>query len=147
MARHPPFSVEVSGYPQVEGETVPRRNVRSPDKLLSSPEDGICTIFDIVKHSSAKFGEARALGSRKLIKKHNEGKKVKKVVDGRVQEVDKNWTYFELSGYQYLSFKEYETLVLQIGAGLRKLGLVKRDRVHMFASTRYCPFILHQQVS
>jgi long-chain acyl-CoA synthetase len=53
-----------------------------------------------------------------------------------VQEVDKQWTYFELSGYSYLTFKEYETLVLQMGAGLRKLGLVKDDRIHLFASTR-----------
>jgi long-chain acyl-CoA synthetase len=137
MVRRPPFTVEVSGCPQVEGETIPRRNARSPDKLLSQLEDGISTVFEIIKHSSAKYGDARALGSRKLIKKHNEIKKVKKVVDGRVQEVDKKWTYFELSGYSYLTFKEYEALVLQIGAGLRNLGLVETDRVHLFASTRY----------
>ena len=147
MTRRPPFTVEVSGYQQVEGETIPRRNARSADKLRSTPEDGIYTIFDIVKHSAAKYGDARALGSRKLIKKHNEIKKVKKVVDGMVQEVDKNWTYFELSGYNYLSFKEYETLVLQMGAGLRKLGLVETDRVHMFASTRYCLRTLNHKSS
>jgi long-chain acyl-CoA synthetase len=135
MIKRPPFTVEVSGSPQVEGETIPRRNANFPDKLLSQPEEGIMTIFDIVKHAASKFGDQKAIGSRTLIKKHHETKKVKKMIDGRLQDVDKNWTYFELSGYKYLSFKEYETQVLQLGAGLRKLGLAAPDRVHMFAST------------
>lgn len=137
MTNKPPFTVEVPGSSPVHGETIPRRSVRSPKKLLVSPdEENIATVFDIVRSSAKKYGDRKAVGSRKLIKKHHETKKVKKMVDGKVQEVDKMWTYFELSGYSYLSFKEYETLVLQLGAGLRKLGLKAEDRVHMFASTR-----------
>ena len=137
MTKKPPFTVEVANTPVVPGETVPRRNVRSPEKLLISPDEAnISTVFDIVKESSRKYGDLKAVGSRKLIKTHHETKKVKKVVDGKVQEVDKNWTYFELSGYSYMTFKEYETLVLQLGSGLRKLGLEPQDRVHLFASTR-----------
>jgi long-chain acyl-CoA synthetase len=137
MTLKPPFTVEVADSPSVPGETIPRRNVRSPEKLLVSPdEQNISTVFDIVKQSSKKFGDHKAVGSRKLIKTHHETKKVKKGIDGKVQEVDKNWTYFELSGYTYLSFREYETLVLQLGSGLRKLGLKAEDRVHLFASTR-----------
>ena len=136
MTKKPPFTVEVAGYEPIEGETIPRRNARSPNKLLSSPGNGVATIFDIVKTSAERFGDRKAMGSRKLVKTFTETKKVKKVIDGHVQEVDKMWTYFELSAYSYLTFKEYETLVLQVGAGFRKLGLVKNDRVHMFASTR-----------
>jgi len=136
MARNPPFTKEVVGSAPVEGETIPRRNARTYEHLVTQPAEGINTLFDVVKYSAAKFGDAKAIGSRKLLKTHNEVKKIKKVIDGQVQEVDKNWTYFELSGYSYMSFKELETLVLQIGAGLRKLGLVEKDRVHMFASTR-----------
>ncbi|CAG8978932.1 hypothetical protein HYALB_00011194 [Hymenoscyphus albidus] len=136
MTNKPPFTVEAPGYSPVSGETIPRRSIRSPGKLIISPdEENIATVFDIVKNSAKKFGDQKAVGSRKLIKKHNETKKVKKMVNGELQEVDKMWTYFELSGYTYISFKEYETLVLQLGAGLRKLGLKAEDRVHMFAST------------
>ena len=71
-----------------------------------------------------------------MIQKHHETKKVKKIVNGELQQVDKKWTYFELSEYQYLTFREYKTLVLQIGSGLQKLGFSAPDRVHMFASTR-----------
>lgn len=137
MTKKPPFTVEVAGYEPVEGETIPRRNAKSPDKLLAQPEEGVATLFDIVKRSAEKYGDMKAVGTRKLIKTYNETRKVKKVIDGHVQEVDKQWTYFELSGYSYLTFKEYKTLVLQMGAGLRKLGLAKDDRIHMFASTRW----------
>ena len=137
MIKQPPFTVEVVGSPSVSGETIPRRNVKYAEKLLVSPdEENISTVFDIVKQSSRKHGDLRAVASRQLIKKHYETKKVKKVVDGKIEEVDKKWTYFELSGYNYMTFKEYETLVLQLGSGLRKLGLKADDRVHMFASTR-----------
>ncbi|KAA8574813.1 hypothetical protein EYC84_004060 [Monilinia fructicola] len=134
MSRKPPFTAEVQGSSQVPGESIPRRNIRYPE-LLAGPEPGIETVFDIVQQSSRRFGDARALGSRKLVEKHNETKKVKKIIDGHTQEVDKVWTYFEMSGYEYLSFKDYEATVLSVGAGLRKLGLVKDDRVHLFATT------------
>lgn len=131
----PPFSLEAPGYQPVEGETIPRRNVNTVKQLQESPSPDIRTVFDIVKTSAAKYGNAKALGSRKLIKTHVETKKVKKMVDGQEQEVDKKWTYFELSEYSYQSFSEYERLILQLGCGLRKLGMEKEDRLHIFAAT------------
>jgi len=89
-----------------------------------------------VSYSAKKFGNAKAVGYRKLIKTHDEVKKVKKVVDGKEQETEKKWTFSELSPYQYFSFIEYERMVLQIGAGLRKLGMKKEDRLHIMAATR-----------
>jgi long-chain acyl-CoA synthetase len=137
ITKKPPFSVEASGYEPAEGETIPRRNPAARDKLISTPEDGVATVFDIVKRGAEKFGNAKAIGTRRLIDTHVEVKKVKKMVDGVEQEIDKKWTYFELSEYSYLSFIEYERLALQIGAGLRKLGMNAGDRVHIFAATRW----------
>jgi long-chain acyl-CoA synthetase len=135
IAHKPPFSLEVPGYEPVEGETIPRRNVHTVNGLKNTPSPELKTTFDIVKTSAEKYGNAKALGTRKLIKTHQEVKKVKKVVDGVEQEVDKKWTYFELSEFSYLSFSEYEKLILQIGSGFRKLGMNKEDRVHIFAAT------------
>jgi long-chain acyl-CoA synthetase len=135
IVHKPPFSLEVPGYEHVDGETIPRRHPLCVDKLQERPSEDIVTVFDIVKRSAEKFGNAKAVGSRKLLKTHQETKKVKKMVDGQEQEVDKKWTYFELSGYEYMSFHDYEKLILQIGAGYRKLGLNKDDRVHIFAAT------------
>jgi long-chain acyl-CoA synthetase len=60
---------------------------------------------------------------------------VQKVVDGVTKEVDKEWTFFELSGFSFLTYSEYDKMVLQVGAGLRKLGLDPGDKLHVFAST------------
>ena len=137
ITQRPPFTVEASGYEPVKGETIPRRHPISKDKLVTTPSEDVRTIFDILKRSADKYGNAKALGTRKLVKTHHETKKVKKIVDGKTQEVDKNWTYFELSGYSYISFVEYESLTSQLGSGLRKLGLVQGDRLSLFAATRY----------
>ncbi|TAQ90226.1 hypothetical protein B7494_g1418 [Chlorociboria aeruginascens] len=135
IVKKPPFSVDVPGYEPVEGETIPRRHPSTAENLHVQPAEGVATVWDIVKRSSDKYGNAKAVGSRKLIKTHQEVKKIKKIVDGKEEEVDKKWTYFELSGYEYTSFHDYEKLALQIGAGYRKLGLKKDDRVHIFAAT------------
>lgn len=137
-----PYTTEAPGFPKVDGETIPRRNVRAKDGLVSRPEEGVATVFDIVKRGSSKFGNAKAVGTRKLVKQHDEVKKIKKNVDGKEQEVEKKWTYFELSGYHYMSFIEYERMALQIGCGFRKLGMGASDRVHIFAATRYCYSVL-----
>ncbi|QSS48670.1 acyl-CoA synthetase [Histoplasma capsulatum var. duboisii H88] len=130
-----PFTVDVPGYEAVQGETIPRRNINYKDQLLERPEDSINTVYDIVKRGAAKFGNAKCMGSRELLQVHKENKKVKKLVGGEEQEVDREWSYFELSGYNFISFHEYEKLTLQLGAGLRKLGLAKEDRLHLYAST------------
>ncbi|KAF2864407.1 acetyl-CoA synthetase-like protein [Piedraia hortae CBS 480.64] len=133
--KRPPYTVEVPGCQKVDGETIPRRNARTKDSLLASPDPEVLTTFDIIKHSSKRFGNAKALGKRKLIRLHQEEKKIKKIVDGKEQEVPKKWTYFELGPYEYISFVEYEQLVLKVGAGLRSLGMQHQDRVHIFAAT------------
>lgn len=133
--KRPPFSLEVKGIEKKEGETIPRRHPKTVDKLQSTPHPDINTIFDILQYSSKTYGNAKALGSRKLVKTHQESKKIKKMVDGKEQEVDKKWTYFELSGYKYLSFTEYKNLAMQIGSGLKKLGMQPQDRLHIFAAT------------
>ncbi|EME79022.1 uncharacterized protein MYCFIDRAFT_198907 [Pseudocercospora fijiensis CIRAD86] len=135
MYKKPPFTVEVAGVKKVDGETIPRRNVKTKDELKTTPEPGVNTIYDILKRSSEKYGNAKALGKRKLVKLHTENKKVKRMVDGKEQEVDKKWTYFELSPYEYMSFAEYEQLALNVGCGFRALGMKAQDRVHIFAAT------------
>ena len=128
-------TVEVAGVAKVDGETIPRRNAKAKDGLVYTPEEGVNTLYDIMRRGSAKFGNAKALGSRKILDTHTETKKIKKMIDGKQQEVDKNWTYFELSPYTYISFAEFEKQVLSLGAGMRKLGLNPEDRLHLYAST------------
>ena len=136
MRNKPPFSVEASGATKKDGETIPRRNPMAKDQLIGQPSAEVATTYDVLKRAVKKFGNAKAMGSRKVVKEHVEMKKVKKVIDGKEQEVDKKWTYFELSGYEYISFIEYEKLVLDLASGLAGLGLTKQDKVHVYGATR-----------
>ncbi|KAK2044137.1 AMP-binding enzyme [Colletotrichum somersetense] len=130
-----PFSVPSPGVEAKDGETLPRRLPQAIPDLITIPGGNITTTYELVKQSAEKYGNAKCLGSRKLVNTHRETKKVKKMVDGEEREVDKQWTYFELSPYEYITFHEYERLTLQLGAGLRKLGMAKADRVHLYAAT------------
>ncbi|KAF2201542.1 acetyl-CoA synthetase-like protein [Delitschia confertaspora ATCC 74209] len=132
-----PVTVEVPGLPKVDGETIPRRNIQVKDGIKTTPQEGIYTLYDILRYSSKKFGNAKALGSRKIIQTHVETKKVKKMIDGKQHEVDKEWTYFELSDYSFKSFVEFEKLVLTIGYAFNHLGYKPHDRLHLFAATSF----------
>lgn len=136
MSLKPPFSVEVPGVVPKEGETAPRRHPAAKDGLIVRPAPDVATTFDIVRRGAEKFGNAKAIGSRRLIKIHVENKKVKKIIDGQQQEVEKKWTYFELSGYTYRSFIEYEITVIELGSAMRHLGLEKNSRIHLYGATR-----------
>lgn len=136
MSEKGPFTIEVPGVSKVEGETIPRRNPGAKDGLAKTPDpERIQTLYDILKYSSEQFGNAKALAWRKTVKIHSETKKVKKTVDGETQEVDKKWSYFELSPYEYISYVEYEKLALDLGSGLASLGLDKESRLHVYATT------------
>lgn len=135
MMSKPPFSVQVPGCEKVPGEGIPRRNPECIDGLKSVLDPSCRTSYDIVLRGARLFGEQKCLGSRKLIKMHSEIKKIKKMVDGKEQEVDKEWTYFEMSGYTYMNFIEYKDLIHELGSGLRALGLKKDDRMQVYAAT------------
>lgn len=75
------------------------------------------------------------MGYRDLLKVHRETKKVPKKIDGKEEMVDKEWTYFELGPYKWLTYIQFEKLLLAVGSGLRELGLEKGDKVHLYAST------------
>ncbi|KAI9046088.1 fatty acid activator Faa4 [Aspergillus affinis] len=135
MEKRAPFSYEVPGVEKVDGETAPRRNVRCKDGLITQPDPSVRTVYDIVTYAANKFGNARCIGSRTLLDVHKEKKKVKKIIDGRETEVEKEWSYFELSPYNFLSFVEFQKHVGTLGAGLKKLGLTKGDKIHLYGAT------------
>ncbi|CAJ2505204.1 Uu.00g125980.m01.CDS01 [Anthostomella pinea] len=135
MVQKPPFMVTAPGASEVEGETKPYRHVKAKDGFVTRPAPHIATVYDLFTNSAKVYGDKPAIGARRLIKTHTDTKKVPKVVDGVKTEVEKKWNYFELSPYEFLTYKEYETRALRVGAGLRKLGLDPSDKLHLFAST------------
>ncbi|KAL1955260.1 hypothetical protein VTO42DRAFT_8858 [Malbranchea cinnamomea] len=133
--KNPPFTVEASGYEKVEGETIPRRHPTAKHGLKLVPRPEVTTTYENFRFAARTYGNANALGTRRLIRNHIENKKIKKIVNGVEEEVDKEWIYPELGPYKYMSFVEYESLALQLGAGLRKIGHEKGSRLHLYSHT------------
>ncbi|KJZ79230.1 hypothetical protein HIM_01381 [Hirsutella minnesotensis 3608] len=118
-------TVEAAGYEKVPGETIPRRHPDAKHGLVERPAEDVSTVFDIVRRSARLYGDKKAVGSRRLIKLHEETSEKEK----------KKWQLFELSDYNFLTYRQYEELVLQLGSGLRKIGMGSRDKLHFFAAT------------
>lgn len=132
----PPFTVDAPGYTKVPGETIPRRHAKHRDELLTSPAEGVETVLDIIRRSARLYPGNKAIGYRKLVKLHKETKTIKKNVDGQVKEVSKEWQFFELTPYSYVTYKDYEKLIAELGSGLRQLGLESGKRLFLFGTTR-----------
>jgi len=135
-----PFSVEVTDKP-VKGEGPIRRNrVVAQTDLLAKPRESVSTVYELIQYSVKKYGDKHALGHRNVLEEHVEEKMITKMVNGQEQQVPKKWTFWELSPYQYRSFKEFGEESAALGAGLRNLGLKTGDRVELYAGTSYVSF-------
>ncbi|KAI1184676.1 acetyl-CoA synthetase-like protein [Nemania serpens] len=135
MVQKPPFMVQDTSAPDIEGETKPYRHIKAKNGFVTTPSPEITTIYDLFTSTAKNHGSKAAIGTRNLIRTHGETKKVPKVVDGVKTMVEKQWTYFELSPFKFITYEEYAARALNVGAGLRKLGLAPGDKVHIFAST------------
>ncbi|KAL7318544.1 long-chain fatty acid-CoA ligase [Mucor circinelloides] len=127
------FSVEVTEAQAGEGPI--HRSILSPSQLMTTPAEGVETLYDILQYASKTFKTRKGFGYRKLEDTISTTKKVTKVVNGVETTQDKTWTYFQLSGYHYYSYEEASNLTKTIGAGLAKLGLKRGDKVQISAST------------
>ncbi|KAJ3080641.1 long-chain fatty acid-CoA ligase [Rhizoclosmatium hyalinum] len=114
-----------------------RRNLKSPGTLVERPEEGINTLFDILQRGFAKYPLKPTFGSRRVQRIIEEQKEVTKKIPGggEVKEM-KTWKFFELSGYEWLTWGEAKVLTTAYASGLRALGMKKGDKLTIFADTR-----------
>jgi long-chain acyl-CoA synthetase len=132
-----PFSVEVTDQ-SAKGEGRIRRNrVAGTGDLLTKPRENISTVYELLQESIKKFGDKNCMGHRNVLKEHIEEKMLTKIVNGEERQIPKKWTYWELSAYQYRSFKQVGEESAALGSGLRNLGLNPGDRIELYAGTSY----------
>lgn len=137
MFHKSPFSTEVPGIAKIEGETIPRRNAKYVDALWTRPRPKISTVYDVLTYARDKYGSAPGLGSRPLLSIHKEAKVTKeKTPDGKEISTTKNWAFYEMGPFEWVSYEEYFDLAIRIGQSLRKVGLEPGERVHIYAATR-----------
>lgn len=120
------------------GESAPRRNIACKEAAWTSPGQNkdITTIYTLLKYAVKTYGDNKAMGWRDLIKTHTEEKEIKKKVDGKIQNVKKQWTFFEKSSYKYISYNTLFETITDLASGLVHIGLQpKNDRCHIYAAT------------
>jgi long-chain acyl-CoA synthetase len=128
------FSVEV-GPPQPNGGRI-RRSVLAADGVVRVPDTNVHTLYDVLQNSVKKYGDKKAFGSRRLEKMVEEEKEVTKYVNGVETKEKKVWKYFQLSGYEYITYKEASDMAHAIGNGFAALGLQPKAKVEIFSGTK-----------
>lgn len=132
------FQVNVPVGKAKEGETAPRRNYKVVDGAVTKPQNSkATTIYDFFQECVKTHGDRNAMGWRDLKQIYSETKKVNKMVDGEMTQVDKSWMFYEFGKYNYLSFPQLSDLIESYGRGICELGVAPegKERLHIFAST------------
>lgn len=131
-----PLTVTVG--PALPGETAPRRRAAQKAAALERPADcKATTVPEFLDEFLTKHGNRNAMAWRNLINIHSDTKKVTKIVDGQETKVDKQWTYYEYSHYNYITYADLLNLVKYYSVGLTSLGLLpnQQNKLHIYAAT------------
>ena len=119
------------------GESPVYRHVDARYGLSETPHPAIRTLYDLAQFNGQKWGDAPCFGTRRVIKIHREKNMVTKIVNGRQTQVEKEWMFWELGPFEYRSYKQAAREGLELGAGLRQVGLEKGDKVVIYGDTSY----------
>lgn len=128
------FTIE-TGPQQPNGGRI-RRSAYAPEGLARVPHQHVHTLYDVLTRSASKYPNNKAFGYRKIEKMVDEEKEVTKFVNGEEVKEKKIWKYFQLSGYNYITYKEASQLTHDIGAGLIQLGLKEKSKIEVFSPTK-----------
>jgi hypothetical protein len=138
-----PYSVEL-GTNHPDNESAIRRLRTVGDGNLTATIPGhpnVKTVYDLVRNAVDGWRDKQCLGSRNLVRTHEEEKQVTKFINGIEQQVLKKWVYSQLSPYEFRTYRDVGEESIAVGAGLRKLGLVPTDHIGIYADTWYFPWI------
>ncbi|KAJ1556047.1 long-chain fatty acid-CoA ligase [Cladochytrium tenue] len=117
---------------------LPRRNVLAHRGLHAVPEPGVHTLFDVLRRGRARTPSRRIVGFRRLVRVIDEDRTlVRRKPDGTEEKVTKTWRFFELAGYEWLTYQQAYDRAVALGRGLRAAGLTPGDKMTMFASTSH----------
>ncbi|KAF9946279.1 long-chain fatty acid-CoA ligase [Modicella reniformis] len=112
------------------------RNVMATGGLLDKPEIpqyknlGGRTLAHLFDFMANEYEDKDLMGWRNIIKTHRVEKP-----STNAGNKSKSWIKYELSDYQWMSYRTAKDDADHIGLGIKKLGIQKGDFVLVFAST------------
>lgn len=101
-------------------------NPLSKNGFLDSIE-GIQTLNDITNHCVKIRPNHGCIGKRKVLEKITETKNI----DG----VDKDWNYFRLSPFEWITYKEFQDEYSKFGSALMHIGFKEKDNFSIYEDT------------
>ncbi|GMM51809.1 long-chain fatty acid-CoA ligase [Starmerella bacillaris] len=131
------FAVQVNPSER-SGETPHYRSYLAPKNEWSSPRgmDNVTTLHELAAEGSKRHAKHNFIGQRKFVKMHKEVTQITKKIDGQDTKIEKEWQFYELGPYEWLTFSQAEKIRLQIGFALLKLGFEPhKDMFHIYAKT------------
>ena len=87
-------------------------------------EAGVTTLCGALKYSSSLYGSKSCMATRQLLRREREEKN------------GKTFEKLELGEYRWKTYEEVQQAAVEVGLGVRRLGLEPLDRVVIFAETR-----------
>lgn len=133
---HRPLSWESGVSNDNEGRTRRSFLLTPKDTLISTPHASVTTLYDILVYAARIYpATKKCFGSRMVRNEIKESKMIKKMVGGKEVEEEKVWTFFDLGGYTWVTYRDVLATAQEWGAGLVSLGLKKQDKVTIFHST------------
>ncbi|KAI9105288.1 hypothetical protein DFS34DRAFT_2823 [Phlyctochytrium arcticum] len=112
-----------------------RRNITKSDALAERPFPDMRTLYDVLGHSVKRNPDRKCMGIREIVRTVSEEKEITKLVDGETIKEKKTWNFYELSEYKWITFREAREATLNIGSGLRHIGVKPGDKLTLFAAT------------
>lgn len=122
------------------GETAPRRKASQKLASVERPSDSKATTLpEFIEECFKRNGDRDAMAWRDLLDIHVETKKVTKIIDGEQKKIDKDWIYYEMGPYNFITYPKLLQLVKNYSKGLLELGLLpdQQSKLMIFASTSH----------
>ncbi|KAJ3040367.1 long-chain fatty acid-CoA ligase [Rhizophlyctis rosea] len=131
----PKTQAQFVGEPTATESPVIRNVDALKGDLLNNINGNIFTMYELFNHVAETYPTVNSFGSRTVVREIEEEKEIIKVIGGQETKEIKKWKFFELSGYEWLTYAEAKQWTIDIGAGLRKIGLKEQDKLTIFAAT------------
>ncbi|KAJ2384170.1 long-chain fatty acid-CoA ligase, partial [Coemansia sp. RSA 2559] len=116
-------------------ETPTRRFHTTADEIVDCADHGITDIYSALLHANKTRPDNDILGKRDVIGIVTENKTVQHKVNGKMESQNKQWSYFKLGEYKWMTYSQMADYTKDLGAGFRKLGLESKGRVLIYAPT------------
>jgi long-chain acyl-CoA synthetase len=116
------YSVEIKNDEKLENVTAPRRHPESAEQLLNEPL-GVDNIYAQFQIGVKKFGDEPCFGTRVFVYDDEKSDTTKKVVKER-------------GDFKWLTFKQVDERVQNIGKGLQSLGIPEKSNIGIFSINR-----------